>query len=321
MTAPGRAPDLPDVSIVVLSYNRRDAIDRNIAALVAMVEQTGCELIVVDNASTDGSTELIRDLLGEHPGTRLVVNQANLGVAAGRNVGWRMATRDFILNLDDDIGVSAADVAHMARTLRETAAIGIVSPVIVDFYSGAVQYSYGTQKLDIANYQGACHMIRRDLAEAVGLNDERCSFGGEELDLSIRIRARGKGVIFTPDAKVLHDHKVRTGQEAKSRRQRWVYNFTRVFYKHFPLGAAVPFSLRYLVSHLVSGTRAFGPLFGLALIGEAWRGCRDGRQAHSPVPSVVVRFYRNPALRPEFGNRPLWHKFVRMIVSKRPMPE
>lgn len=305
------APDLSNISIVVLSFNRRNTLGRNLIALAQMVEETGCELIVVDNASTDGSPEMIADILSGKTNTHFILNNSNLGVAGGRNTGWREATRDFILNIDDDISLSAHDALQMASVLQSSNDIGIVGPRILDFDTGSVQYSYGSIELELANFQGACHMIRRDVACKVGFNDEGCSFGGEELDLAIRVRAAGYKVIFTPDAAVLHDHQIRTGHEAKGRRKRWVYNFTRVFYKHFPLRAALPFSLRYLLSHVVSGVRAFGPGFGLTLTRAALRGCRDGRRQHKPVPPHVVRFYRNPDLRPEFGNRPLWRKLMK----------
>lgn len=305
--------DLSDISIVLLSYNRIDVLKRNVIKLVELVKNYGCELIVVDNASADGSAELIGEILGTLSGTYFIANDANLGVAGGRNTGWRVATRKFILNVDDDISVSAFDVWQMAQLLREVNTIGIVAPSIADFHTGNIQYSYGDSRQEIANFQGACHMIRRDIAIKVGLNDEECSFGGEEIDLSIRFRAEGFNVTFTPDAKVLHDHKIREGAELMGRRASWIYNFTRIFYKHFPLSAAVPFSLRCWVSHLVSGVRAHGPGFGLNLIGAMLRGVHDGRRAHKRVPDEVVRFYRDPNLRPEFGNRPLWRKLLARV--------
>lgn len=77
MSLPSPSPDLSDVSIVVLSHNRKDVVARNVAALVTMAEKTGYQLIVVDNASTDGSPEVIRNILGSRPGTHFIANDAN----------------------------------------------------------------------------------------------------------------------------------------------------------------------------------------------------------------------------------------------------
>ncbi|MDN2578972.1 hypothetical protein [Aquibium sp. ELW1220] len=88
----------------------------------------------------------------------------------------------------------------------------------------------------------------------------------------------------------------------------------RVHHKHFPLAAALPLSLRCLLSHLVAGTRANGPRAVPPLLGAAWRGLRDGRRQHVPVPPQVVRFYTNPTLRPDLGNVPLSRKLRRRMT-------
>ncbi|WP_035023212.1 glycosyltransferase family 2 protein [Aquamicrobium defluvii] len=305
------APDLSNISIVVLSFNRGNTLGRNLIALAQMVEETGCELIVVDNASTDGSPEMIADILSGKTNTHFILNNSNLGVAGGRNTGWREATRDFILNIDDDTFITAEAVSTMRASIQRSARFGIVSPRILHAATGKVQLSFDDPDYRLANFHGACHLIRRAVLDVVGLNDENCTFGGEELDLSIRARAAGFDIAYVGDATVLHDNLVSKAEVGLERRKRWVYNFTRVFYKHFPLRAALPFSLRYLLSHVVSGVRAFGPGFGLTLTRAALHGCRDGRRQHKPVPPHVVRFYRNPDLRPEFGNRPLWRKLMK----------
>lgn len=312
-------PDLSDISIVVLSYNRRETIERNLASLLVLVERCGCELIIVDNASSDGSGEVIARAVGGIPSARLVANENNLGVAGGRNAGWRVATRDYILNLDDDISVSADDLSALAHMLRQSDGIGVASPSIFDFNTGTLQYGYGDRQIEIANFQGACHLIRRRLAVEVGFNDEGCSFGGEELDLSIRVRSAGCTVSYAPGAAVVHDHKQRREHDSRARRRRWLYNYIRVHHKHFPPRDAWLLSWRYFVGHVVSGARAHGPFFALGLFGPAARGVHAGRAQYRRVPDDVLRFYRSPALRPEFGNVPLWRKarnVVRRFVAK-----
>lgn len=311
MTSSDPTPDLADVSIVMLCYNRKDVVAHNVTALLEMVRETGCELIVVDNASTDGSAELIRNILGIRPVTRFIANDANLGVAGGRNVGWRAATRDFILNIDDDTLITAEAVSEMLSVLLQDPRLGIVSPRILHAATGTAQLSFVDPSYRPANFHGACHLVRRIIIDTIGFNDEGCTFGGEELDLSIRVRAAGFDVAYVGQATVLHDNLVRTEEVGRERRLRWVYNFTRVFYKHFPLSVAMPFSLRYLVNHLISGVRVHGPAFSPNLVRAAARGFRDGRRQHMPVPGHVVQFYCNPNLRPEFGNFPLWRKFMK----------
>lgn len=146
-------------------------------------------------------------------------------------------------------------------------------------------------------------------------NDEGCTFGGEELDYSIRARAVGFDFRYVGAATVLHDNIARKGEVGRDRRERWVYNFTRVFFKHFPRRAALPLALRYFLSHLVSGVRTHGVRFVMPLWKAALRGFDDGRGQHSAVPSEVVEFYLSPDLRPEFGNMPLWRKITRKAIK------
>jgi GT2 family glycosyltransferase len=300
--------ELSAISIVVLSYNRLAVLRNNLKTLLHLVELYGCELIVVDNASSDGSIDMISEALSAHQNAWFISNGVNLGVAGGRNVGWREAKRDFILSIDDDTLITAEAVQIMRSAMYRHPELGIVSPRILHAVSSAPQLAFAEPGCQLANFHGACHLVRRAVIDAVGFNDEGCTFGGEELDLSIRARAAGFDVRYVGAATVLHDNITRKGEVGRDRRERWVYNFTRVFYKHFPLHAAVPFSSRYFLSHLVSGLRAYGPSFILPLVKAAARGFRDGRRQHRVVPAEVVQFYRNPDLRPAFGNMPLWRK-------------
>jgi GT2 family glycosyltransferase len=302
------SPDLSDVSIVVLSCNRRDTLQRNLAVLVELVERTGCELIVVDNASADGSRQMIEAVLQCRVGTRFLASGVNLGVAAGRNAGWRLAERDFILNIDDDTLISAGAVATMLAAMQGRPEIGVLSPRIVHAASGIAQFSFEESDPILSNFHGACHMVRRRAIETTGLNDEACRFGGEELDLSIRMRAAGFELGYAADATVLHDNIVREGEADRTRRTQWVQGFTRVMARHFPPGMALAFALRYLAGHCYSGSKAHGLRFAAALVAAAARGLREGRRQYRAIPAHVVQFYRDPGLRPEFGNRPLWRK-------------
>lgn len=107
------------------------------------------------------------------------------------------------------------------------------------------------------------------------------------------------------------------GKQGRDRRRRWLSNYMRILHTHFPPRDAWAFSSRYFLSHAISGLRACGPIFALGLIVPAARGIRDGRRQYRPVPEEVVRFYRNPALRPELGNVPLRHK-MRRALSRWP---
>lgn len=314
MSAGCSRSDLTDVAVVILSYNRREDVGRNLSRLVPMASELGFELIVVDNASTDGSDHLIQQFASNGV-VKVVNNKTNLGVAGGRNAGWRLATREFILNIDDDTIVSAEAIEAMLSVLQSRDDIGIVSPRILHARTGQPQFDYGGEEGQVSNFHGCCHMVRSSLVEKIGYNDEACSFGGEELDYSIRARAAGFDVIYTPAATVLHDNFPRQASEGRQRRERWAYNFIRVHHKHFGPRRAFPFTTRYLLSLVVSGTRTFGPGFIPVLFRSAIRGIRDGRRHHKPVPASVEGFYSRPDLRPDFGNIPIWSKLFARFAA------
>src|SRR5207237_803956 len=127
----GSGCELASVSVVVLSHNRREELVRNVETLCAVKAQEGFELIVVDNASNDGTRSELLRLKEEHPGLLLILSDVNAGVAGGRNLGWRAASREFILNLDDDTRVDLAAIRALYAAATASQDIGIVTPRVV----------------------------------------------------------------------------------------------------------------------------------------------------------------------------------------------
>lgn len=309
---------LGDVSVVVLSYNRRDELLNSLPALCHASGQTGFELIVVDNASTDGSREALEDIQRKWPSLKVVFNDSNKGVAEGRNTGGRFAQGQYIIFIDDDMRVQKEDIANMRSILMRRQDVGVLSPRILHAQTRFPQNDHGDVEREVGNYHGACHMVSRQARIAVGEIDPLCTFGGEELDYSIRMRSQGYKVLYDPQIVVYHNNFLRKSCTARHRRQMRVYNFTRIHFKHFRRRKAAVFTARYLISHLVSGTRVHGLLFCLSLPTHAIRGVLDGMRQHTPVPPPVETFYSNSALRPDFGNVPVLRKLfgrVRRLTS------
>lgn len=303
---------LSDVSVVTLSFNRKDELLNNLPNLCKVSAQAGFELIVVDNASTDGSIAFLRELIVVYPSLRLVLNDENMGVARGRNIGWRLASKKYILNIDDDLHIDETGIYGLLKMARENCRAGVISPRIIHAITHEKQCDHGEKNCQISNYHGACHIVRADVFHQVGDIDPECSFGGEELDYSIRVRAAGFDVIYSPAVTVKHNSLARVGVEGVWRRRQWVYNFTRVFFKHFPFWRAAILSGRYALSHIISGRKKFGITFAITLIPFVVRGATTGRIQYQCIPVWVREFYANPELRPEYGNVSLISKIFRM---------
>lgn len=300
-------------SLIVLSHNRCEELGRNLELLLnsSLPEET--ELIVVDNASGDGSVALLEDLAARHSSLRLLLQSTNLGVAGGRNVGYRAARGRYLICLDDDSSLNAEnDLVKIQEAFAAHPRAGILAFRIRHLQTGEAQNDHGEQPCPVANFHGAGYALRRGLLEKVGYLDDDCTFGGEELDFSIRAHAKGFTTLYLPEVVVQHNSLVRSGGPGADRRLQWLYSYLRVLFKHFPAPLAALYGGRYLVGYCWSGYCALGIGFVLRLLGYALRGLRDGIKVYHPLPPDTLTFYRQPRLTPEFGN----HSILRKIFKK-----
>ena len=306
---------LHELSIVILSHNRCEEIGITFLFLCEMMPESGFELIIVDNASSDGSLEVIDQAIAKHPGVRAVKNTTNLGVGGGRNAGWAIATRPFILNLDDDTRITLEQLSMLLEGTKARPAAGITFPQVVDLKTHKlVTPDYGSED-PAGNFCGGCHVVRRSAYAEVGPIDVECTFGGEELDYSIRMRAAGWDVRYLHDIAVLHNTLLRIGGPGRQRRQEWTRNYVRVLFKHLPFRTAILFGWRHAIWECISGMRLFGPAFSVSILRAAVRGARQGISAHQTVPKSVVDLYRRQDLLPELCNVPLGRQLLARLMA------
>jgi GT2 family glycosyltransferase len=283
---------LDDVSVVILCHDRLDEVLLNVPPRIDDAEQHGLELIVVDNASTDGTREHLERLFEDRGGFTLVLNERNLGVGAGRNSGWERTTRAFVVTLDEDTRITSEQLASLVDALRSRPDAGIVTPVVVHPEDGRLQTPVLAAPRRVTNFHGACYAIRREVIETVGMHDPDCDFGGEELDLSIRVRAAGWDVIQHPDLRIAHNSRRRSAPVDLWRRERWTRNHSRVMWRWFPYPQALAYSALNLSGQLRASVRR-RRLGELPRLTGAWiGGAIEGFRAHKPVPRETVSFYR-----------------------------
>jgi len=199
------------VTVVVLTYNRRRDVLRTLEDLAPAVEDA--PIVVVDNASTDGTAAAIVEA---HRSVRVVRLARNLGAAA-RNEGARAATTPFVAFCDDDtwwlpgsIGRAAAALDRHPRLAAVTARV-VVGPARREDPTNArmaasplpnVLGVNGTAILGLL--AGAC-IVRRDAFLAVGGYEPRFFLGGEERLLAVDLAAAGWHMAYLPAAVVCHD--------------------------------------------------------------------------------------------------------------------
>jgi len=220
------------LSIIIVSFNARADLERCLRSLADAPPRLDHEIIVVDNGSSDGSVEAAR----AHPSVRTIALSRNGGFAAGNNAGIRESRGRLLLLLNSDTVVPAGAVDLLLGRLESTPGARVAGPRLVDL-EGRVELSFGpmispfnelrqkavvgladrgwtparrrierlaAQERFVDWVSGACLLVRRADAEAVGLLDERFFLYTEDVDFCAAIRARGGRILFTPSAQIVH---------------------------------------------------------------------------------------------------------------------
>lgn len=222
-----QAATSPKVAVIILNWNKKDDTLRLLGRLQS-IDYENHDILVVDNASTDGSAEAVRD---KFPGVELVVNTDNLGGTGGFNSGMRraLANRDYkyIWLLDNDAEVEPGTLRELVDAMEEDGTIGIAGSRIIDsdrrditVEAGAfvrrdsigVQPLYrNTRNLNVASgvievdYVAICSALARTSAlERVGLMDERFFFFWDDMDWGLQFKENGFKVVSVLSSIVYH---------------------------------------------------------------------------------------------------------------------
>lgn len=250
----------PDLAVVVVNRNAGAHLDRCLRSVLAAAGGLALEVVVVDNASTDGSARAVET----HPGVRLIANPDNRGFSAAANQGIRATAAPWVLLLNPDAEVWAGTLAALVERAEDDPRVAVVGPLLRNadgtvYPSGrripslvdAVGHAFlaplwprnpftrryrmeewdRTTEREVPWVSGAAMLLRRAAVEEVGLLDEGYFLYFEELDLCTRLRERGWKVLFTPEVEVLHEGGVSTG---RSRRVHLIHSRSayRYFAKH-----------------------------------------------------------------------------------------
>jgi N-acetylglucosaminyl-diphospho-decaprenol L-rhamnosyltransferase len=213
-----------ELSIIIVSYNARADLERCLGSLHTHPPAIPHEIVVVDNQSTDGSAAAVR----RWPGVKVIEAGGNLGFARANNIGMRATAGGLILLLNSDTIVPPGAIDGLTAELDRRADAAVAGPRLVD-ERGRAELSFGPmlgpfneirQKLlkkspRIVEWAtrrpqapdwvtGACLLVRREDAEAVGLLDERYFMYTEDVDFCAAIRARGRTILFAPAIEIVH---------------------------------------------------------------------------------------------------------------------
>ncbi|MBU0743743.1 glycosyltransferase [bacterium] len=225
-----------DLSVIIVNWNTCEPLRACLAALPAACGGLSREVLVVDNASSDGSAAMVRDA---YPHATLIESGGNLGFARGNNLALPRARGRCILLLNPDTVCEPGALKTLVRFLDATPDAAAVGPVLTDA-AGAPTLSWGTaprlryhllslidpgrrwlpaplrtqstarlpvsaaESYRVEYVVGACLMMNRGALERVGPLDERFFMYFEETDWCLRARDAGYGIYLEPRARVKH---------------------------------------------------------------------------------------------------------------------
>jgi GT2 family glycosyltransferase len=291
-------PD-PSVSAVVLAFNRRDAVADLLPRLDALPVD---EVIVVDNGD-DGTDELVKGWGGK---VRLVKPDGNVGIA-GRNLGVREASSDYVLFLDDDSYPLPGAIEAMAAVLDAEPGVAVVAGHVREVNrDGTVRLDEQAGMFDwwlrmgrdgpapaggwpVCFFPEGGSLIRRDAFLSVGGFYEPFFFTHESIEVTARLLAAGWDVRYQPAA--LLDHTKDDGGRLPDDRvvRMRIRNHLWYLWLRFPLLAALPRIAWYLLFDLVEATARGAPSAFLGGVADAWRERSAIRGDRNPVPWRLLR--------------------------------
>jgi GT2 family glycosyltransferase len=258
---------IPRLAIIIVNFNGAGHLERCLRSLHDHPPSTPAEIIVVDNASTDGSAEAV----GVWPDVRLLRLPQNVGFSAGNNAGIRATSAELLLLLNNDTSVPAGAIDRLIARLDADPAAAIAGPRLVDD-RGRVERSFGPmisplgelrQKVITRMHErrfgpvsawvrrsarrehyvdwvsGACLLVRRFVAEKVGLLDERYFLYTEDVDFCASVRGAGWKVLFTPAAEIIHLRGRSRATAAAASQQAYRRSHLAFYEKHHPRWAPV----------------------------------------------------------------------------------
>lgn len=281
-----------ELTIVIVNWNTREYLKRCLDSVAREIAQNATpktQVITVDNASSDGSCQMIRE---DYEWVHLIENRQNLGFAEANNQALGECHGRYVLLLNSDTELGAGSLSTLISGLELNAHAGAAGPLVLN-PDGSWQPSYGKlpsvtseiigpylfdfvlkpwgrighhlwadgiqeqQFVEVERVSFACTMIRQEVLQEVGLLDESYEFYSEDYDWFLRLKKAGWQTIFCPNARVMH-HWGGSSTQRSDWARRQLYRSKRLYFrKHHGHWAEwvlrCGLILRFMIAFLVCG--------------------------------------------------------------------
>jgi hypothetical protein len=223
------------LSVIIVSWNAKDYLVTCLHSLISELKEVDTEIIVVDNFSSDGSSDIVEKIF---PAVKLIRNDKNLGFAKANNIGIKVSSGDYVCLMNSDIVVKKNCIHLLLEYMDSNANVGVVGPRTLNadgtlqrscfslptvwnslcrvfaldtlfpkthiFGSRLMTYWAHDEVRSVEAMNGCFLFVRREALNEVGVLDEGFFIYGEDLDWCKRFGDSGWGVVFYPQAEVVH---------------------------------------------------------------------------------------------------------------------
>jgi GT2 family glycosyltransferase len=225
----------PELSILIVNWNGKALLRNCLESLLKESSELDAEIIVVDNGSSDGSPEMVKEFFKE---VKLICNRENVGFARGNNIGLKECRGELICLVNSDVEAVRGSIQCMVPYMREHPEVGMMGPKVIDpasrimpnyrefpslwnFFCRALaldkifppnrtfggylmNYFDGTHMRKVDVIVGTFWLLRRKALDEAGWLDEDFFLYGEDIDLCKRLKESGWDILYFPEAEIMH---------------------------------------------------------------------------------------------------------------------
>lgn len=200
---------MKDLSIIIVNTNNRKLLEECLNSIYKKTRKATFEIIVTDNASTDGSQAMVKN---RFPEVKLIENRENAGFIKASNQGLRIYNARYAMLLNDDTIVKESALDKMVEFMDSHPEAGGCGPKLLNV-DGTVQHQGGIlgkrfwlskNPVTVDFVIGAALIVKKEVIDKIGIMDENLFFYNDDLDWCLRIRKAGWKIYFIPSAEIVH---------------------------------------------------------------------------------------------------------------------